>query len=245
VAFRPRLLVLLTFAIALAFAPQAAAKDGLEAKFKVVSASGSEALSFHEDDAFADGRSCSGSTSSKVSWESTRPRKLYLTVRFVSAYHRSATVLSTHRETRSFTTVPLAGKATVSRSVDYQETAACGREPTDCPETTAKARPFLTGTPNPNGGVYGGVDRIRLSGEPFNRICGSLAQPWSTDSQTALGTPTKIAEAIPRKQLLDPHRKVVKGSVAVEQSLGGKHRGATASGTYTAHLKVKLKRLKL
>jgi hypothetical protein len=244
VASRPRLLVSVPFAIVLAFAMPASAKDGLAAKFKVVSASGSESLSFHEESTYR-GESCVGNTSSKVSWESTRPRNLYVTVRFVSAYHRTATVLSTTRETRSFTSVPLAGTATVSRSVDYQETANCNGEPTACPETTAKARPFLTGTPNPRGGVYGGVDRIHLRGELYNRICGSLRRPWNDDSEQALGFPKKVAEVIPRKQLLDPHRKVLHGSVTVQEPIGGKHRGANASGTYTGHLKVKLKRLKL
>jgi hypothetical protein len=238
------LLVSVLLAIALAFVPQAAAKAGPKAKFKVVSASGGESLTFHEESQIA-GDGCIGTTSSEVSWAATRPKNLYVFVRYVSAYHRTATVLSTHRETRSFESVPLDGRATVSRSVDYQEVAGCGREPTECPKTTAKAKPFLTGTPNPRGGVYGGVDRIHLPSGLFAGICGSLAQPWAYDAEQALGTPTKFAEAIPRKQLLDRHRKVVKGSVTVKESFGGKSHGATASGAYTGHLKVKLKRLKL
>ena len=48
-------------AVALAFAPSATAKDGLRAKFKVVSASGRASLSFHEESTIR-GESCIGTT---------------------------------------------------------------------------------------------------------------------------------------------------------------------------------------
>jgi hypothetical protein len=70
-------------------------------------------------------------------------------VKRVSAFHGHATILSTDRTLQSsFEIVPLVGRATVSRSVSYQETANCQGEPTDCPQTTGSAKRFLSGTPD-------------------------------------------------------------------------------------------------
>src|SRR5215213_8281308 len=66
-------------AIGLALAPQAAARIAPKAKFRVVSASGVETLSFHEDDgdtSSSDG--CVGAAESRVSWRMTRPRTVFV-----------------------------------------------------------------------------------------------------------------------------------------------------------------------
>src|SRR5213079_827289 len=120
-----------SLAIGLTFVPQAAAKLEPEAKFKVLSVSGREALSFQEDGETSTGDRCVGTTASEVSWRSTRPETVYVFVKRVSAFHRKATILSTDRVAQSFESVPVVGKATVSRSVSYTETAGCEEEPTD------------------------------------------------------------------------------------------------------------------
>jgi hypothetical protein len=237
VTLRTSLLVFVPLAIALAFVPQAAGKVEPKAKFKVLSASGREALSFQED-----GEGCVGATSSEVSWESTRPATVYVFVKRVSAFHGQATILSTDRTLQSsFEIVPLVGRATVSRSVSYQETANCQGEPTECPQTTGSAKPFLSGTPDAGGSVNGGLDIIHLP--PGLGDCDRLAYPYTYDARAALGEPEASAFAIPRKRLLDRDRKLVKGSATVEESLGGTRYGVTATGTFTDHLTIKLKRL--
>jgi hypothetical protein len=233
--------------MALAFAPQAAAKLEPKAKFKVLSASGREALSFQESGVTSLGDSCVGSSSSQFSWQTTRPKTVYVFVRRVSAFHGRATILSTDRVARSFEFVPLVGKATVSRSVSYTDTAGCEEEPTDCPATTAPAEPFLTGTPEAGGSVNGGLDIIHLPGS-VDSSCARLANPFGNAAGFALPSPRVSAFAIARSRLLDPKRKRVTGSATVKQPLSGTAHGAdqaTASGTYTDHLAITLKRLKL
>ena len=95
-------------------------------------------------------------------------------------------------------------KATVSRSVDYQETAGCDQKPVDCPQTTSQAKLSLNGTPDAGASLYGGVDSIRLHGPLRNHFCDQLQMPFVYDARQALGTPKKVAFAVPRKQLLDP-----------------------------------------
>jgi hypothetical protein len=244
VALRRGLVLFASLVTALAFAAQAGAKDEPKAKFKVVSATGRQTLSFHEDSK-GDFGNCVGSTASEVSWKTTQSRTVYVFVKYSSAFHRNTTILSTDRVGRIFEAVPIAGKATVSRSVDYQETAGCDQKPMDCPQTTSQAKLSLNGTPDAGASLYGGVDSIRLHGPLRNHFCDQLQMPFVYDARQALGTPKKVAFAVPRKQLLDQHRKVVKGSATTNESLGGKYNGATASGTYTDHFKIKLKRLKL
>jgi hypothetical protein len=239
VARRTSLVAVVSLVVGLALAPAAAAKPVPVGKFKVVAASGSESLTFHEEDHFR-GRGCVGTTTSEVSWQSTRPKKFYVFVRFLSAYHRRGTILSADRVATSYEYVPLPGNATTSTSVDYQETSDCSGDLTGCPKTTVKSKLGLLGTPNPRGGVgevmpYGIAD-----------CAGPMpTRPWSGSADYALGKPTRFASAIPRKQLVEGHQKVLKDNVTVRQRLGGKFRGATVSGTWTNSIKLKLKRLKL
>jgi hypothetical protein len=243
-----------SLAIGLAFVPQAAAKLAPEAKFKVQSVSGREALSFQEDGQTSTGTRCVGTTSSEVTWRSTRPATVYVFVKRVSAFHRKATILSADRVGQSFESVPVAGKATVARSVSYTETAGCEEEPTNCPETTAPAKPFLTGTAEPSGSVNGGLDIIHLppgvdrSSGDAGPIAAGIVGPFGNAAGFALPSPTVSAFAIPRSRLLDRKRERLKDSVTVKEPLSGTYDAAdqaTASGTYTDHLAIKLKRLKL
>jgi hypothetical protein len=240
-------------AATLAFAPQAAAVGKLKAKFKVVSASGSESLSFHEDGVTSTDERCVGTTASKVSWRTTRPKTVYLFVRRAGGKVRLT--LSADRVGEAYEAVFLRGKATVSRSVSYQQTAGCQEQPVNCPKLTASAQPFITGTDERRGSVNAGIDIIRWpkgiddSCDVSAPVAAGIALPFGNAAGRALLPEiTANAWAVPRGRLLDPHRKTIKDSVTVKQPLSATADGAdqaTVSGTYTDHLKISLKRLKL
>jgi hypothetical protein len=157
---RSRWLGIASIAIALTSAPQAAARLEPKAKFKIVSASGREALSFQEDGTTSTGTRCVGSTESEVRWRMTKPLTVYV---FVYRYGgRPGTSLSTDRVGKRYDAVPIVGQATMSRAVDYSETAGCDEEPTNCPEATAPAEPFLTGTLHGPTSVNAGIDVVHV-----------------------------------------------------------------------------------
>lgn len=227
-----------SLSIAFAYAPQAAAEPP-EAKFKVVSASGRESLSFEEEGETSTGDRCVGTTANQVSWRATKPTTVYLFVKRVKG--KVATILSADRVGGKFEFVPLTGEATVSQSVTYTETDGCDEPPLDCLEATVAAEPFLTGTSDPAGGVNGGVS---LASGVFR----CLADPFGNAAGFALPDPTESAFAIPRNRLLDPKRKRIQGEATVEEPVAGTYDAAdraTVSGTYTDHLSITLKRLKL
>src|SRR4051812_17367208 len=128
-------------AVTLAFAPQAAAAGKLKGKFKV-SASGRQTLTFHEESSYlgSDGETkrCVGTTTAEASWRTTTPKTVYV---FVSGSGKRARItLSDDRVGQGFEAAHPRGKATVSRTVDYQQTAGCHRPPTACPKATGRAR---------------------------------------------------------------------------------------------------------
>jgi hypothetical protein len=238
-------------AATLAFAPQAAAVGKLKAKFKVVSASGRQTLSFHEESSYlgSDGETkrCVGTTTAEATWRTTPPKTIYV---FVSGSGKRARPnLWGDRAGKALVRLP--GRATVSRSLDYQETAGCHREPTACPKATGPARMYLAGNQARRKSIYAGIDEVRLP-EGIDLSCkiGAIF-PGFTDpfgDASSLFPKIKVyAAAVLRTRLLNPHRKRVKDSDTVEQpfSASDPEHGATLSGTYTDHLKISLKRLKL
>jgi hypothetical protein len=249
---RARWLGIASMAIALMFAPQAAAKPEPKAKFKIVSASGREALSFQEDGTTSTGTRCVGATESQVRWRLTRPVIVYV---FVFRYGgKPGTSLSTDRVGERYNAVPLVGEATSSRTVSYSETAGCQEEPTNCPETTLPAEPFLTGVFHGPNSVNAGIDVVHVPRgfDPSCRrgagIAFGISPPFGDAAGDALPGITVNARAIPRRQLLDPKRKRVRGSATVEQPLSATVDGpepGSVSGTYTDHLAITLKRLRL
>jgi hypothetical protein len=239
-------------AIALTFAPQAAARPEPKAKFKIVSASGRESLSFQEDGTTSSGTRCVGSTQSQVSWRMTRPIIVYV---FVFRYGgRPGTSLSTDRVGRRYNAVSLVGKATTSRSVNYSHTDGCEEQPKNCPETTAPAEPFLTGLFHGTNSVNAGIDVVHAPRgfDPSCRggagIAFGISLPFGEAAGDALSEITANARALPRRRLLDPSRRRVHDSVTIEQPVSGTVDGAeqgNVSGTYTDHLAITLKRLEL
>ena len=68
-------------------------------------------------------------------------------------------------------------------------------------------------------------------------------------AQTLASKITASAWAVPRRRLLDPTRRRVQDSVTVQQAVSASFDAAgdqaTVSGTYTNHLAITLKRLRL
>jgi hypothetical protein len=240
-------------AIALALAPQAAASPEPKAKFRIVSASGREALSFQEDGTTSTGDRCVGATESQVRWRMTRPIVVYV---FVYRYGgKPGTALSVDRVGERYDAVHLVGEATTSRSVDYSETDGCDGKPTNCPETTAPAEPFLSGTLHGPMSLNAGIDVVHwprglaLTCRVGAPIAAGITLPWGNAAMhTLLGEISANAWAVPRRRLLDPRRRRVHDSVTIEQPISGTYDAAdqaTVSGTYTDHLAITLKRLRL
>jgi len=223
----------------LAFAPQAVAVGGkLKAKFKVVSASGSQSVSFHEESSDSTGERCVGTTTAEFTWRTTPPKTIYVFVK--GAGKRARPNISADRVAQAYDVARLPGKATVSRSVDYQETAGCHRAPTACPKATGPATLYLLGTRGRLGSVESGIDVVRLpegldaSCEAATSFAPGLTRPFGTDAVSLFPRLTVYAWAIPRSRLLDPHRKRVKDSKTVKQPFSGSdpEYGATLSGRH-------------
>jgi hypothetical protein len=253
---RARRLGIASMAVSLALAPQAVAAP--KAKFRVVSVRGREALSFQEDGTTSTGDPCVGTTTSEVRWRSTRPVIVYV---FVYRYGKKlGTSLTTDRRGDRYGVVRLPGKATLSRSVSYSETAGCDEEPTNCPEITAPATPFITGLFHGPSSVNGGIDEVQVprAFPPSCRGAGEIAfgvsLPFGNAAMATLfdelrREPT-AAWAVPRRRLFDRSRRRIHDSVTVEQPLAATTdprdaRQATISGTYTDHLEITLRRLRL
>ncbi|MET0614970.1 MAG: hypothetical protein ABW142_05955 [Thermoleophilaceae bacterium] len=256
---RSRWLGVVAIVVALALVPPAAAELQPKAKFRLVSASGREALSFQEEGTASGTTShrCVGTSTSEVRWHTTRPVTLYV---YVFRYGgKPGTSLSTDRTPERYDVTYLPGRATTSRSVNYSETAGCDGEPTNCPETTAPASPFLTGLLHGPMSVNAGIDKVRVP-SGFDASCRGAAEiafgvslPFGNAAMhlvlEALSE-TDSAWAVPRRQLLDPRRKRIHDSVTVEAPVSGTTDPAfadqaTVSGTATDHLEITLKRLKL
>ena len=252
---RSRWLGIASTAIVLILVPQAAARPEPKAKFKIVSASGREALSFQEDGTTDEGRRCAGATESEVRWRMTRPVVVYV---FVFRYGgKPGTSLSTDRVGRRYNAISLVGQATTSRSVDYSATDGCEEAPVNCPEITSPAEPFLTGTFNGPPSINAGIDIVHWprGGDPScdvsHPIAAGIAVPFGINglAQALSSKITASAAAVPRRRLLDPRRRRVHDSVTLDQTLSASYDAggdqASASGTYTDHLAITLKRLTL
>jgi hypothetical protein len=238
-------------AASLAFAPEAAAVGRLKAKFKV-SASGSQSLTFHEESTdYTGGRRCVGTTTAEASWRATPRKPIYVFVR--GSGKRARITLSDDRVGQDYESAHVSGKATVSRTVDYQETAGCHDPPSACPKATGRATMYLVGTRERLGNVYAGIEKLRLPEGPdisctVGAIFPGFTDPFGSDAVPLFPRVKGEARALARSRILDPHRKRVKDSDTYEQPFSGsdpEHGAATLSGTYTDHLAIKLKRLKL
>jgi hypothetical protein len=229
-------------AATLAFAPQAAAVGKLKAKFKVVSASGRQTLTFHEESMEYTGERCVGTTTAEASWRTTPPKTIYV---FVGGSGKRARInLSDDRVGQAFDSARLPGKATVSRTVDYQETAGCHRPPTACPKATGRATLYLVGTRERVGNVYAGIDKVRLPEGPdisctVGAIFPGFTDPFGSDAVPLFPRVKVYAQALARSRILDPHRNRVKDSDTVKQPF------SASDPAYTDHLAITLKRLKL
>jgi hypothetical protein len=234
-------------AILLTLTPAAEAKFLDQAKFKLLSMSGSEAVTFSEDSTTSTGSRCVGTTSARIGFRSLERPTVYVFLKQVHGDVR--TILAPDPDPRNFDLIYLHGEATISRSVSYQETAGCDQQapPTDCPETTVPAEPFILGTAEPSGGVGASGERTFEVPSGYPEDCDNLTHGFGS---VGVPNPTVSTQAIPRKQLFNEKRARLEDSVAVEEPLA-KTVGppsadtGTASGTYKEELSVELKRLKL
>ena len=235
--------------IVLLVAPSAEAKFLDQAKLKLLSLSGAEALTFSEDSTESRGRRCVGTTSSRIGFRGTERATVYVFLKRVHGAVR--TILAPDPDPKNFDAVPLAGEATLSRTVSYPETAGCEDPPTECPEATVPAKPFVLGTTDPARGVGTGVMDIRWPAA-YPESCEFLLSQVSGEPVGPVGlpSPTVFAQAIPRKQLFNERRERLEGTAVVEEQLAESVEPpsadtGTVSGTYTEEIAVELKRLKL
>jgi hypothetical protein len=242
----------LCVAATLAFAPQAAATGKLKAKFKVLSASGRLTQTFHEEGSHinSEGQTvrCVGTTTAEATWRTTKPMTAYVFVR------RGKNIeISGDRVGQILDFAPFTGTATVSRLLDYQETAGCHKELTACPKATGPARMYLAGNQGRRKSIVASIDRVRLP-ESFDLSCkvGGLpgfTDPFGSEAGPLLPRFKVYAAAVLRSRLLNRHRKRLKDSVTVKQPFSEASTDpdfpATLSGIYTDHTEISLKRLKL
>ncbi len=232
--------------IVLSLASAAEAKFLDQAKFKLLSLSGAEAMTWSEDSTTSTGSRCVGTGSMRIGFRSTERTTVYVFLKHVHGDLR--TIVAPDPDPRNFDLVYLDGEATISRSVSYQETAGCDpqRPPMDCPETTVPAEPFIQGTAEPSGGVGASGEGTFEVPPGYPEDCARLRSGFLI----GLPSPTVFARAFPRSQLFNEKKKRLGGSVAVEEplatTLGPPYADTgTASGTYTEELAVELKRLRL
>jgi hypothetical protein len=238
---------------ALAFAPQAADAAKLKGKFKVLSASGRQTLTFHEDVTDFSGDRCAGTTTAEASWRARLPKTFY-----VFQFHsgRSARIgLSDDRVGQVLDSAHVRAVATVVRTVDYQVTAGCRQPPTPCPGATRRATVYLTGTRERHGGsVFASIVQfaqpqgVDLSCTGFQSpVFPGFTDPFGTYERQLFPRIKDAAQALSRRKVIDPHRKRVKDSDTYQLpfSANDPQNAASLSGLYTDHLEISLKRLKL
>jgi hypothetical protein len=261
---RPGLFGLLAISAlgALALAAPSAAKSP-EAAFKLLSASGTHAHTFHERETDIvyygeDGHAlpgptradiCAGSQSENVSYRTTKPTKMYVFVRKAHGLH---TLVSDKPEPDGgldYLSTP--GQMTLSRSVSYEATRGCGEDPVDCPETTFTVPIDVSGTHDPQGGIEA-LYRVFPELPPgLDRTCSPFPGPHHGPLSPHAVEPDQpeFPGAIPRSDLFNEKKKRLSGDDTVEFSYEtttepGYSYETTVAGTYRETIAVELKRLK-
>ena len=201
------------------------------------------------------GRRCVGTTAAEASWRTTLRKTIYVHAEPGSTrpIRLSVNRSGKDRYGQNATTVFLPGEATISRTVDYQETAGCFDAPTPCPKVTVRVQVSLTGTRKRlgNGNVFGGIRKVPESLEfscQASTVFPGFIDPFGSDAVRLFPRTWVTAQALPRSRLLDRRRMRVKDSHFVEQPFSGsspEYGAATLSGNYTDRLAVSLKRLRL
>jgi hypothetical protein len=247
----------------LVLAAPSEAKKLPEASFKLISASGTQTHTFHEEESHLeyaygeDGEqlptptsrtgTCVGTQTQNVRYHSTKPTKMYVFLREAHGLH---TLISDKPDPDSgldYLTVP--GEMTLSKSVSYEVTKACP-EPTECPETTFSAPVNVFGNHVPSGGISPLYSANFNLPSGLDRSCEPRRGPRYGPLSTHAVPPNleEIPGAIPRSELFGK-KKRLSGEDSLEFSYEtttepGNSYETTVTGTYGETIAVELKRLK-
>jgi hypothetical protein len=215
------------------------------AKFKLLSMSGRQEVSYEEQGTDSSGDACTGTTDWGLSYRSTERVTFYVFLREIG--RRPATVLSTEPKTGKFSIVPLEGEATTFLRRDYSATSGCaGDAEPECPDTPTggATEVFLDGNfglraGSLGAGVSGGIPGV-----------GTLCEyrPLPLNSSGVEFEDAAFATAISRRELLGKEKRLEgtgRDEVRLVDSATGPFEGATGSGVSTEEISVSLKRLKL
>ena len=248
----------------LTLAAPSEAKKSPVAKFKLLSVSGTQTHTFHEEqfDSFnydeegaqlrgsTQAPTCVGTQSQSIRYHSTKPTKMFVTLRKAHGLH---TLISDKLDPDSgldFLSAP--GQMTLSRSVSYEQTRGCGSEPVECPETTFPAPVLVFGTHDPSRGISPLYDTNLDLPSGLDRSCEPMPGAGFGPLSPYAAAPDReipYLGAIPRSQIFDEKRKRLSGEDSFEFSYEtasdpGYSYQTTVTGTYGETIAVELKRLK-
>jgi hypothetical protein len=215
------------------------------AKFKLLSMSGRQEVTYSEQDTDSSGDACIGTTQWGLSYRSTKPVKFYVFLRQIE--RRPATVLSTEPKTSKFSIVPVEGEATTFLRRDYSATTSCaGDAEAECPGTPTggTTEVFVDGNFGIRAGSMGAGVSGGIPGVDF--LC--EFRPLPLNSSEVEFEDVAFATAISRRQLLGKQKRLEgtgRDEVPLVDTATGPFDDATASGTSTEEISVSLKRLKL
>lgn len=246
--------------------PSAAEKIRDQARFKVLSMSGTLTHTFQEDgwrevEQYDDEGNplpptrdyeCIGSQSERVQYRSTEPFKAYVSLKTIP--HRGlSTIVSSTADPENFDRVSVQGEMTLSKSVSYERTEGCRPPPPpECPVSTFSSPVIAFGTNLSNGGLTTLWDPERLDLPPgLDRSCepqlGAEHGPLSPGAVPP--EESVIPGAISRADLFGK-RKRLSGEDSREFAYETRTRPedspghVTVTGTYGETVAVELKRLK-
>ena len=233
---------------ALILAAPSQAKKAPVASFKLVSASGAKTQTFHEQTTHAGVASCTGTQSQSIRYRTTRPTKMYVTLREAHGLHTLVSDTPDPDSGLDYLSAP--GEMTLSRSVDYQGEGCTSSDdevpddfgPVACPQTTFPNPVLVFGTHDPSAGLSPAYDTNVDLPPGLARECDPLFFP---------APPRELLEfvgAIPRSALFGKKKRLSgedSFATSYEETTGtGGGTQTTVSGTYDESTAVELKRLK-
>jgi len=234
-----KLVVLAAIVSGLAFAPQAEAKFADEAKFKVLSLSGTTTSArdvVYDPSEFG---TCAFSETERIDFHSTKRVKAYVFSGVLHGSLRTAWSPDADPDAGLISTVEVLGEATVSRSASYEQTGeGCYFEskPTNCAvERTLPVTLVVGGTSASDEGAY-------IEAQISSREDGELDDACSVQLSQGTDGPGLFS----RVDLFDQKQKRLRDSDRVEEPVfDNPTDNATVSGSIIQEIAAKLKRRKL
>jgi hypothetical protein len=252
----------------LTLAAPSEAKKLPEASFKLLSVSGTQAHTFHEetwavrnfDD---DGNplpgptrvdTCTGNQSQSIRYRTTKPTKMYVFLRRAHGLHTLVSDKSDPDSGLDFLRAP--GEMTLARSVSYEATQDCESPPVECPEATFPSPVLVFGNHEPSGGITPAYDTNLNLPSGLDRSCepypGAHIGPLSPFAMPPDRDLEEILGVIPRSEIFNEKRKRLSGKDSFEFPYETTSDPADTpgdfqtrvTGTYRETIAVELKRLK-